>query len=205
MLSSLSLIDTALSLAIISVFLIAIEFFTIRFNIPRVHARKIVHTGSALLIVLVALLFDWRLFILLGPLFFVVLILARRFHPLESLRDRSDESFGEILFPFGVTVAVLLCPTQITFIIAVLILGISDTAAFYIGRAIKSPRLLHKKSVAGSLAFLVTAFVIALLSANLPLALGMAVATTLVELASPKGTDNLFIPSVAALLFMFFS
>lgn len=204
MLDSLSFIDINLSLAIISVFLVAVEFLTIRFNIPRIHTRKIVHTGSALLIVLVALLFDWRLFILLGPLFFIVLILARRFHPLESLRDRSNESFGEILFPLGVTVAALLCPTQITFVVTVLILGISDTAAFYIGRAIKSPRLLHKKSVAGSLAFFITAFIIALLSTNFPLAVSVAIVTTLVELASPKGTDNLSIPSVAALLFMLF-
>lgn len=183
-------------------FLAFMEWTTIHFNIPRMHSRKIVHVGTSLLVVLFAHLFGWSLFIFLGALFVIVLGLVRLIHPLESISDRTKESVGEILFPLGVMIAASICQTQQSFLIAILILGLADTVAFYIGCFVKSPQLIHGKTIAGSLAFFIVALIIGLTSGNVLLAFTLAAATTVAELTGTRGLDNVTVPCVAALVFL---
>lgn len=188
----------------LGVFLAFMEWATIHFNIPRIHSRKIVHVGTSLLVILFAHLFGWSLFIFLGALFVVILGLIRLIHPLESISDRTKESLGEILFPLGVMIAASICQTQLSFLTTVLILGLADTFAFYIGNLVKSPQLIHGKTVAGSLAFFAIAFLISLASGNILLAFTLASVTMIAELMGTRGLDNVTVPCVAALVFLLF-
>lgn len=193
-----------LAVASLGGFLTLIEWATIHFNIPRMHSRKIVHVGTSLLVVLFALLFGWSLFIVLGALFIIVLGLVRVIHPLESISDRTNESLGEILFPLGVMITAILCQTEQSFLIAILILGLADTLAFYVGSTVRSPQLIYGKTIAGSAAFFAVAFIISLLSGNIFLAFILATAATVAELMGRCGLDNVTVPCVAALVFLLF-
>lgn len=128
--------------------------------------------------------------------------LMRFIHPFISLKDRSVESVGEIVFPIGVAVTAYFAQTQLEFMYIMLIVGISDTLAFYIGKYIKSAHIVFGKTIAGSSAFFVSALVFALLSGSAVTALLVASATTIAELFSTKGSDNVTIPIVATIILL---
>jgi dolichol kinase len=100
-----------------------------------------------------------------------------------------------------------------------LILGIADAAASLVGQAVRSrPYVLlrARKSVAGSLAFIVCAWLVLSLSfsnglwpADVATALSLGIVALLLMLgegASSKGADNLVVPlASAALLTLIFS
>jgi phytol kinase len=193
-------LDLIIIIALLAVSLYLLELATVYFHLPKPLSRKIAHTGNSFLIIGLSLIFDWRLFIYVGLIFFCALLILRFIHPLKSLSDRSAESIGEIMFPLGIMVTALVSQNQLDFIVAVLILGISDTVAFYIGRNFKSKVLLFRKTILGSIGFFVSAFVILLLASSPIVGLCIALCLTLVEFASPKGLDNLTIPVIAVLL-----
>jgi len=193
-------LDLIIIIVLLAVSLYLLELATVYFHLPKPLSRKIAHTGNSFLIIGLSLIFDWRLFVYVGLIFFCALLVLRFIHPLKSLSDRANESIGEIMFPLGIMLTALICQSQLDFIVAVLILGISDTVAFYIGSTFKSKVLLFQKTILGSTSFFVSAFVILLLASSPIVGLCIASCLTLVEFASPKGLDNLTVPVVAVLL-----
>lgn len=193
-------LDALIAILCISTFLAVFEWATIHYKIPVKHSRKVVHLVTSLLVVGVALAFGWKLFVFLGLLFTVFLALARITRPFKSIEDKSSQSIGEVIFPLGVAIAASISQDIGSFIAVVLILGISDTLAYYIGSVVKSKRLLFQKTLAGTASFFVSALCISVFFFPLPIALALACATTLAELVSNKGFDNLTIPIVGALI-----
>lgn len=181
--------------------IILLEWLTIRFAIPGHHSRKIAHVGTALLVIIISLLFGWKLFILLGSAFVLVMLALYLFLPLKSLSHRHRESLGIVLFPLGVAVAAFITTSQEVFIALIAILGVADTLAYYIGTRIKSTRLALGKTVAGGVAFFVCTVIVLTFVASPQVAFGVALCLTLTELTSPFGIDNASIPIVGALLF----
>jgi phytol kinase len=180
-------------------FLLLNELVARRWRPPAELSRKLAHVGSALLAAVSCLWLDHHWYVIIGIAFTVVLLLARRFLPLRSLNSRSERSWGELLFGLGVAVAALIADGTTSFVLAVLILGLSDTAAYLVGRRSPVRPLLLGRTVGGSTAFLITTFLIALPAGLVPAAV-VAVACTLAELVSPRGTDNLTVPALAAVL-----
>jgi len=180
--------------------LILLEWATIFFHIPKPLSRKIAHVGNSLLIVSLSFLFDWQVFIYIGVIFFCILLALRLYRPLKSLSDRSRESIGEIVFPLGIAAAAFICQTYLDFTVAVLILGVSDTIAFYVGNSFKSRTLLFNKTLLGSTGFFLSVFIICLFATSPLNSLMIALSLAFVEIVSPKGLDNLSVPGVAALL-----
>ena len=82
---------------------------------------------------------------------------------------------------------------------ALLMLAIGDTAASVIGQAVGGPRLIGKKTLAGTLAFLVSASLIGWSLLHPGPALAGAVAATLAELVPFPVDDNVRIPFAAGL------
>jgi dolichol kinase len=196
-------VNTAIITCIIVVCLAAAELVARHTKLPAPLLRKLVHTSTAVIVCITAVYFDYKNYIYVGSLFTILLLLARRWHPLDSLRDRSEKSFGDILFPLGIAATALIAPNANTFIGAILILGFADTMAYYIGRNMPSVKLFFNKTLAGSLGFVLCASLVAALFLPLPFAVITAVACGLTELASPSGSDNFTVPLVACVMFVF--
>lgn len=123
-------------------------------------------------------------------------------------------SFGEFFFPISAMLLVFIAESKWEFAAAILILGIADAVAALVGKKYgKHNGYLvfgQKKSIAGSAAFFVTAFLIvwgfvllhgaALGGISIGLVLLTVVLVTTAENLGVYGSDNLLIPIVAVLL-----
>lgn len=197
-------INIIIALLLIAGLLVVLEILARRKVYPANIARKVTHLASSLLICAVAFyILDYRWFILLGLVFAAVLFIARQTIGMKSIADRSHESFGEVFFALGTAAAALLCATSTQFIITMAILGLADTAAYFVGRNIKSAKLVFNKTLAGSLAFMIVSFMVALFTTTPTQALLIAACLAVVEIFSLYGSDNLSLPIISSVLLGF--
>ena len=117
---------------------------------------------------------------------------------------------GEETRPTGATYYLLACWLTILLfeksvaVAALLILACGDTAASVFGQALGGYKLREGKTLAGSLAFLVTAFLVTLPFFPTPIAFGGAFIAAVAELLPLPLDDNLSIPLSAGIAFTLF-
>jgi phytol kinase len=171
--------------------------------------RKIVHVGAALLAVPLPFVLSFRAIALLGLGFAALFALSRRRAILRAVHDVGRRSYGEILFPLGLTALALLYPERHLFLYGLLVLGLADGLAAPVGLRFGRRRLPGGKTEWGSatffaLAALAGATVLALAGHDPATAAGVAVAAaaclTVVESLLPGGFDNLVLPTLSAAL-----
>lgn len=186
--------------------------------------RKLFHVMHALTLAGLAFVVPLKWIVALEVLFFVSMIITRYlvFNKNQVLKwvsymSRAYKvgriSYGEFFYPVSVILATILADTKWEFAAAVLILGLADTAAAFIGKKYgkrTSYKILgQRKSLIGSLAFFVVSFGIIALFANItpslaPINLGfitmVALFVTASENAGVYGSDNLLIPVVSVVL-----
>lgn len=161
--------------------------------------RKIMHVKFTFLIIGTTFLTPYTDYIYAGGVFALLLYAARRLNMLRSLSDRRSDSWGEILYPLGAALTALVSPDQTVFIVAILALGLGDTAAYYVGTRVKRWHITATRSIPGSSAcMLVTALLVVLFGYPVPVALVVGLSTMVAEMLSSHGTDNVTIPTVAA-------
>ena len=190
---------------------------------PQNHARSITHvlmgSGSLLLVEYVlsdaqriwipgaVCLWAWTMEISRRRSTRVNALLMRVFraiaHPREAMHVNSSTWYTTALTVLGIAFAKPLCA------IAVAVLALADPAAAYVGRAYGRTKLVHGRSLEGTLTFFavaaLTSFaVLSFWHGNWDVSLRIAVSLTaafgaaLAELFSRKIDDNLSIPLVAA-------
>jgi phytol kinase len=154
--------------------------------------------------------------------FAVVIVWMFCVRRIEFLRDRfgcvlhdaGRESYGELYF--AVSLALLLVMDHAAayqYVVPVMILTVSDAVAAIVGRSLPRGQFVaggSRKTVSGSLAFLLSAFVITWISLFLGSALPVhqvfllaaitATATCIAEAVSGRGLDNLSVPLIAWLI-----
>ncbi len=185
-------------------------------------SRKFVHVMVGILVSLAPFFLQSKTpVILLGVIFTILNHIALRKDSLKGMHTTERVSFGTVYFPIAFTLLVIMFWDRniVLFIVAMLILAFSDTAATVIGERINSKHkfiLWHdKKSWPGSIAFFVMTLIVVVgaypIYSNiigyppLPLhhLLTMAVFTALVstvgEAVSKRGSDNLTLTLTAAL------
>lgn len=176
--------------------------------------RKAMHVGMGLVAFLLPWLFlsTWSVVVLAG-LMMTLLTVIRLASPLRQrlggvIHDVARKSWGELYFALGVVGLFMLSHREpLHYGISILTLVLADTAASLIGcrHGFRRYHVLGEcKSLEGSLAFLVTAFLIGALglslfcsvgiTVSLTVAVAVAMPATLVEAVAGKGTDNVFIP-----------
>ncbi len=190
-----------------------VEVLDRSWRLDRERTRKLGHVGAGLIALLAPALFHtpWPM-LLLTASFAGILVASRRIGVLEPLHPAGRRGAGDLAYAAGLYAAFALAAgSSLAFQIAVLVLALADPAAAFAGRAIGRTRYraLHTtRSLEGSLAFLVVAFLVtAPLLATLGLAFGVvalraitvAMATAIVEALSPGGLDNLTVPVAAVL------
>ena len=197
-----ALVKVASAIVVLVVAVLANEYLARRLKIKPFLSRKMIHILGSTTIAASTLFMDFKLYIFVA-LVFVPIMLIFRSKKLKSLSDRKSKSYGEVLFPVGIGLAALIASSSSVFVIAVLTMGISDTFAFLTGKYLKSPKLILGKTLLGSLAFLISALIIALIFAGFGWrATVVALLATITELVSPYGLDNALVPSAICIAFM---
>jgi phytol kinase len=215
-------IAMAALLALTAGLMTAIRIFQRRCSPHPEWPRKLMHVGTGLLALSLPWLFEspWPVLILCaaGATGMVVIKHAARLKETFGcvVGDVARQSAGDITFPLGIAVVFLLSEGDcLLYTVPVLVLTFADAAAALVGTFYGLFRFETpggKKSVEGSFAF----FVVAFLSIHIPLflcsdagpekavliAFLLGFLLTIVEaLAGWRGLDNLFIP-VAGFLFL---
>jgi dolichol kinase len=219
-------------LALTFIFLVAIFLLLIfnelvyrRLGLKGEITRKFAHFTATLSTVTFPFLFTSHWYILfLAMAFFLLLLISKKGTLLNSIHDIERVSAGSYLLPVAIYITFLISNilnNKFLFILPILILAICDPMAGILGINLKNYNHQIKlfgfnthKTWLGSGSFLASAFVISVIALyyyqksfdlkTFWLALGIAVVSTITEMISSKGLDNLFLPlSVAFMLLIF--
>lgn len=216
---------TFIYLIAISLLLIFNELTYRRLGIKGEITRKFAHFTATLATIPFPYIFSSHWYVLvLAIIFFIVLFISRNGTQLKSIHDIDRKSFGSYLLPLSIYLAFLfasLLDNKLLFILPILVLAVCDPMAGILGLNLKKNnkniRIFGfdtKKTILGSGSFFVSCFIISIIALfynrmlfdikTFWLALIIATVSTLVELFSWRGTDNLTIPlSVLLMLILF--
>lgn len=186
-----------------------------RLNIKGEITRKFAHFTATLAVIPFPYIFTshWYVFVL-ALLFFIGLFVTQFSKQLKSIHDIERKSIGSYLLPLSIYLTFLISyhmENKFIYILPMLILAICDPMAAILGINIKkyNGRIKlfgHKlnKTWLGTGAFLLTSFIISIIALyfhlelfnmrTFGLALAIAVTSSLAELISWRGSDNLTIP-----------
>lgn len=167
--------------------------------------RKFIHFLSGISLIILPYIWGFGFALLIGVLFTMSFIFIDKKRLLKSLNVKRG-GVGASLFPLGITLAILIGWSKpLAFQTAVLVLAISDTVAWFLGKGYDGKK--RKKMIGISLLFGVTTFTIwltvgysmQLIDLNYVLASAVfTVILTMVEYYSNNGGDNLFLPTLTA-------
>ncbi len=177
-------------------------------------ARKFVHivAGSYIAFFPFWISYGWIMVLAVG---FVIANLLNRystvFHAIHAIKRKT---WGDILFGLGIFLTAALRPEPWLFTAAILHVSLADGLAAVIGARFGKHHykfLDHVKTPIGSLTFLITSFVIVLVSVHFghlsgtyslsALLIFLPLLATLIVNISGFGTDNITLPMAVLLLF----
>lgn len=216
---------TFIYLVAIILLLVFTELVYRRLGLKGEVTRKIAHFTATLSTITFPYLFTDHWYVLaLASFFFVVLYISKNGTQLKSIHDITRKSIGSYLLPIAIYFTFYISlelENRFYYILPILILAISDPAAGIMGINMKvynhRIKILGRKldkTILGSSAFFVSSLLICLIALYFNrmvfdlktfwLALGIAAVSTLVEMFSWRGNDNLLVPvSVLAMLVVF--
>ncbi len=189
--------------------------------------RKFAHFTATLSTITFPYLFSDHWYVLfLGIFFFGLLFLSRHGTQLKSIHDINRKSVGSYMLPAAIYLTFLIYiktggEEKLFFILPMLVLAVCDPVAGILGlnlqeynHQIKIFGKKLQKTYLGSGSFLVSSSLISIFALYFDrfdfdlktfwLALGIGVVSTLAEMFSWRGTDNLFIPLSVLLMLLLF-
>jgi dolichol kinase len=222
-----------LALLFLSLFAVA-EILYYKFKVRAELTRKLVHIGTGFLTLLFPImLHDQRTVLILCFTFALIILASLKFNFLRSINGIDRKSYGSISYPVSVygcyLVYYYLKPGSpdpyiypnpyVYFYLPILTLAVCDPVAALTGK--KFPYGQYKigkdvKTATGSSSFFVSSVVLTLfvywflypnffsIENMLPIALLIAVFSTISEALSGKGIDNITIPVVVLLVLILF-
>ena len=202
---------------ILIIALVSVSELLLRNRILSAEASRIfVHSAVGISCSLSPFIFISKNFpIILGMLFLFLNIIALKLEKFKGIHSQKRESYGTIYFPLSYLFMVsFFWDFSQYFVIAFSILAIADPLATFIGESVPSPLKIilesDKKSFQGSIAMFCSSCVIVYIWSSILLSqftsfnmiyfiLITAIISTLAEMISFKGSDNLSIPLVSFL------
>jgi dolichol kinase len=183
------------------------EYLNRRRNIASEYTRKFAHIVSTLSVLLFPHIFVDESYVLaICAIFFVMLLVANRMRVLHSIDGVGRRTGGSYLLALSVGISYYISirlENNLLYTLPILILAVCDPVANMVGRRVESRRILNRKTIAGSLAFLLSSLLISLFcmaathhESMYVLSFIVSFTATFIELLSPRGTDNLTIPLV---------
>ncbi len=172
------------------------------------HTRKVAHAGSGIMALSFPYWFGEVIFVVvLCGIFLLILALTKRSKWLRSIHAVKRETYGSTMFPVVVCICFWLYSQKgslVLFYLPILIMALADPAACLVGRRYPIMKLYKSKSLGGSLAFFMVAFMLGVAAfafldpSNwqefLPRCIAVAATCTIAEAITQKGFDNLTIP-----------
>ncbi len=175
------------------------------------HARKFIHILFGVYVAFWPYMLSRNYLLLLCAMLLPVIIASHFLHIFRAIHAGRERLVGEVLYAVAILVTAYIAAEPWVFTTSILILALADGCAALVGKkhGHKTPRLYKNKTLAGALAFYVCAVVAiavgyVLGDANMMSEYGLVLFVwlplflSLVELVSPWGTDNLFVPVTAA-------
>lgn len=207
----------SITVGFVSCLMVLVSQLSRHFRIEPEATRKIVHVGSGLMAMALPWMFDSAAPVVAACFICAGFVAICRHttllpaHLKQVLGGVRRCSGGEYFFPLAIAILFPLSRGEVAlYVIPVAILSFADTAAAVVGTrwgATQYFALAGRKSLEGSMAFLFVAAPVAALLLSILTDLGpgqvlvfagwLAVATTLVEAISTRGTDNLTVPLIA--------
>ena len=201
------LIFSGIFLVLFAISEIAFHFFKIEVE----YTRKFVHIFTGLISLFFPIYIKNLPDLLILCLSFLVIVgLSKKYNLLQSVNAIRRSSRGSILFPIVVIICFIFQyykDSYVYFFIPILTLALADPAAAYFGSKFPKGRFSifgNKKSMSGSMAFLIVALLISIFSFYLRentftisailISITMASLATIGEAISIKGYDNIVIP-----------
>lgn len=172
--------------------------------------RKGVHSLLAVCLAFVGVTYGVVPVVALGAILLGFFLASRTWRHLDVLDFVAVASFGELFLAVGVIVTALLFLVggPNAFLGGLLILAFADPMAALVGKTYgKRPYTIFGeiRTYEGSLTcLLVSALIMALFGVPWYLALFAGLILAVVEALTPRGSDNLFLPVVAALILSIF-
>lgn len=192
----------------------------LKLNVKADITRKIIHLVSGLITLLFPTTFSSHWYVMIiCVLFFILLIASKKLSLFPSINKVQRKTWGSFLFPVVIYYCFLFYEWQnepLYFYIPMAVMAVSDTLAEIVG--MNFPWIRYKiggstKTIAGSLTFFISAFIIAATTLFLMdfsgssltlVATVLALSTAITEGLSTKGFDNLTVPVVSTwILFLF--
>lgn len=186
---------------------LSVELLKRKLKLDPETTRTGLHVVSTLLTAILPFYMTRNYIIALSLVFTLFLLLSKKMNILTAVHGVKRKTVGELIYSLSIGVAaILFLPGNLDgYLVSILVLAISDPMANILGKRIKSKELVFGKTVAGTTAFFVSALVVALAFLNPGLAVAVAVLTTLAELYSKNGYDNLTIIIATYLAFVLFA
>lgn len=150
--------------------------------------------------------------------FLGVLFLSHRYKIFKAITDVKRRTYGDYLFAVGVLTSSLFLTEKYQFLVAMLIIALSDGFAALIGKKFGKKNEFRvygqTKSMAGSAAFFVVTMVLFMILGRvfgvsnaetqglaIPLAILSSLVLTTIEAVGIYGLDNILLPVAAGVLF----
>lgn len=192
----------------------------LKFNVSASITRKINHTVSGLITLFFPLYFSSHIYVMvICGLFLVLLFVSKKIGLFPSINSVERKTWGSILFPVVIYYCFIFYEWQdnaIFYILPMSVMTVSDALAEFIGVNLPwKPYSIgkHKKTLSGSIAFLISSFSITILvgmTFSLLIVQVLLISTVIsvigafTEGISTNGLDNLTVPVVTSwILFLF--
>ena len=180
-------------------------------------ARKFIHIGVSNWWILAMIVFEGEMaiwFAIVPPITFILLnYYSYKTNLIKSMERSGNGNLGTVYFPISLLILVILTFGVINKpevgAVGILVLGYGDGLAAVVGKAFGKHKLVDNKSLEGSLTMVVVSFVVVTLILNLSgytiltalwVAVVVSIISTVIELYTPKGLDNLTVPLLSSLL-----
>ncbi len=198
--------------------LILTELLTAKEKMSDATARKTLHILVGNVVLFLPYFESWWIVVVIPAVYVVVNFLMSPHSPLEKLRLKTFEaghSLGTVYYAASLLgLVILLWNDPFGIILCFLPLAYGDGMAAVIGtrKPIRRYQTIGgSKSVGGTVAFVVFSAIALILSLGFSysfsfnlvgIILAISVIAALIELVSPKGMDNLFIPIILGILYL---
>lgn len=177
-------------------------------------SRKFVHIMLCNIWIIYLIFINSLIVACILPISFIIInTLSYKYKLIKSMEREKNDGFGTIYYAtsiLSITIFTYVLKKPMMGLTGIMIMGYGDGLAAIVGQSVNSPKYKignTTESIAGSLTMFVVSFIISLIVLNLLganycilRAIGMAIASMILEAISTKGIDNITVPIILTLL-----
>lgn len=175
-------------------------------------SRKLVHVLVGTFVATWGFFLTTQQILILAVAMFLVVFASRHLGVLKAIHSVNRKTWGELFFPLGIAVCAVLTSSPWIFMAAMLHVSLADGMAAVVGsNYIKEHGykiFRQQKTIVGSLIFFIASLFIIMvvtvlapeLQGNVIIVMLVPLLATIVENASPYGSDDLLVPVVVVSL-----